>query len=104
MRLASVLFLALLATAAHAQERIPGTNLVLISYGKVADPWAKEGTMYVRVAFKSKATGNTVIDNLQMNCPTNTVRDDESDWEPIKNFEGFDKLQRAVCDRKWWHF
>ena len=104
MRTASILFLALLATTAHAQERIPGTDLVLITYGKVADPWAEKGTMYARIAAKSKTSGNTIIDDVQVRCKSKTFRYEEEGWTPTSTNNGSEQLREHICGWKTGHF
>ena len=105
MRAASILFLALLATTAHADPRnklVPGTDILLVDYGKVADPWAEEGTMYVQLALKD---GNRVKHiNTALRCKSRQFEVDRekvvSDWTRHQHGCGTgDDLRQ-----KWWHF
>lgn len=105
MRAASILFLALLTTTAHADPRnklVPGTDILLVDYGKVADPWAEEGTMYVQLALKD---GNRVKHiNTALRCKSRQFEVDREKWSPIGPDTNMDAVRETICDRKWWHF
>ena len=104
MRLASLLFLTLLATTAHADPRnkyLPNTDILLIDYGYMKSFGGEElGT--AKVAISDPAPPHhPVLFDITTRCKDAAMKVHELDWAPASKYPRMQPVYDFLCKRTW---
>ncbi len=104
MRAASILFLALLATTAHADPRnkyLPNTDILLVDYGYMKAFNGEElGTAKVAIADPAPPH-HLVFFNITTHCKDATMKVHEFNWAPTSEYPRMQPVYDFLCKRTW---
>ena len=104
MRAASILFLALLTTTAHADPRnkyLPNTDILLVDYGYMkAFDGAEVGTAKVAID-DPDPPHNPVFFNIATRCKDAEIKAHDFAWAPAAKYPRMQPVYDFLCKRTW---